>query len=285
MARRLTHPDVRRTGRDRIISSLRGASARPSDARALGSLYKGLQILEVLYDHGGNLGVTELSERLGVSKAGAYRLLFTLERGGFVRQDSETGKYGLGMRLWEIGQRVVSRLSLQPAARPVMESLASSAGEAVHVGVLDADDVVYIDQALGMLPVQTPIFIGQRFPAAPLAIGKVILAFGPERVLERLLAKGLARYTPRTVTDVVVYRQELQHVRASGYAVNRGEFRAEVAAIAAPIFEHTGKVIAGLSLSGPVTRYTSAYIRHLVPQLLAASSEIAHRLGFIEQRA
>jgi DNA-binding IclR family transcriptional regulator len=216
-----------------------------------------------------------------MSKAGVYRLLFTLEHTGFVRQDLETGKYGLGMRLWEIGQRIIAGMSLQQASRPVIEALAGSTGEAVHVGILDADDVVYVDQAIGALPVQTPVFIGQRFPAAPLAIGKVILAFGPEDTVERLLAKGLTRYTPRTVTDLGTYRKELKEVRAHGYAVNHGEFRAEVAAVAAPVFEHSGKVIAGLSLSGPVTRYIDQHVRHLVPRLLEASREIAHRLGFL----
>lgn len=255
----------------------------PQDGRTLGSLYKGLRILEVLSAHGGNLGVTELSQRLGMSKAGVYRLLFTLERTGFVRQESEAGKYGLGMRLWEIGQRVVAGLSLQQASRPVIEALADSTGEAAHVGILDGDDVVYVDQAIGALPVQTPIYIGQRFPAAPLAIGKVILARWPEAALERLLAKGLTKYTSRTVTDVEKYRETLRQVRARGYAVNRGEFRVEVAAVAAPIFEHTGKVIAGLSLSGPITRYAGSYIRRLVPRLLEASREVAQRLGFLGQ--
>ena len=283
MARRVMR-DGGGVGGKQLVFPGPAVRTRPQDGRTLGSLYKGLRILEVLSDHGGNLGVTELSERLRMSKAGVYRLLFTLERTGFVQQDSETDKYGLGMRLWEIGQRVVAGLTLQQASRPVIEALAGSTGEAVHVGVLDADDVVYVDQAIGALPVQTPIFIGQRFPAAPLAIGKVVLALGPVGALERLLARGLTKYTSRTITDAVVYRQELRRVRARGYAVNRGEFRAEVAALAAPIFEHTGKVIAGLSLSGPITRYTDAYIRHLVPRLLEASKETAQRLGFLGQR-
>ena len=268
------------TGSKQLVFPGPAVRAWPQDGRTLGSLYKGLRILEVLSDHGENLGVTELSGRLGMSKAGIYRLLFTLEHTGFVRQDAETGKYGLGMRLWEFGQHVVAGLTLQHASRPVIEALAGSTGEAVHVGILDGDDVVYVDQAIGALPVQTPIFVGQRFPAAPLAIGKVILALGPEGALERLLAKGLTKYTSRTVTDVGVYRKELRRVRAHGYAINRGEFRAEVAALAAPIFEHSGKVIAGLSLSGPITRYTDAYIRRLVPRLLEASKETAQRLGF-----
>jgi IclR family acetate operon transcriptional repressor len=269
-----------RAGSKQLVFPGPAVHAWPQDGRTLGSLYKGLRILEVLSEHGDSLGLTELSGRIGMSKAGVYRLLFTLEHTGFVRQDSETGKYGLGMRLWEFGQHVVAGLTLQHASRPVIEALAASTGEAVHVGILDGDDVVYVDQAIGALPVQTPIFVGQRFPAAPLAIGKVVLALSPEAALERLLAKGLTKYTSRTVTDAAVYRTELRRVRARGYAMNRGEFRAEVASLAAPVFEHSGKVIAGLSLSGPVTRYTDAHIRRLIPRILEAAKETARRLGF-----
>ena len=114
MARRVIR-DAGGVGGKQLVFPGPAVRTRPQDGRTLGSLYKGLRILEVLSDHGGNLGVTELSERLRMSKAGVYRLLFTLERTGFVQQDSETDKYGLGMRLWEIGQRVVAGLTLQQA--------------------------------------------------------------------------------------------------------------------------------------------------------------------------
>lgn len=251
------------------------------DSRLLTSLDRGLRLLEMLCSQGGEQGVTALADQLGMSKAGVYRLLFTLEAHGFVQRAQQTGKYRLGMRIWEIGQCVVSELGLQQAARSVIEALARETGESIHIGVLDGNDVVYIDQAIGALPLQAPIFVGQRFPAPPLGIGKVLLAFGPEERHETVLRQHLERFTDSTITDSGAYRRELHAVRECGYALNRGEFKSEVSAIAAPIHDYRGIAIAALSISGPSTRYTDEHVKRLIPIVLRATEEISRQLGYL----
>ncbi|HEY8370851.1 MAG TPA: IclR family transcriptional regulator [Thermodesulfobacteriota bacterium] len=260
------------------------ATRRTAGAVApLRSVDRALALLECLAGLPQPAALGDLARRLMVSKAGAFRLLATLKRRGFVRQ-LEDGRYALGLRCWEVGWAVLGEGGIREAAAPTMAALVEQTGESVHLAVYDAGDVVYIDKREGSQPVRAYSHVGGRAPAHCVATGKVLLAFAGEAEWERVMRAGLRRFTPRTIVDPVDLRSELAAVRAQGYSLNRGEWRAEVAGIAAPIRDFTGGVVAAIGISGLATHYTAARIRQMVPQVQAAAAEVSRQLGFIRRR-
>ncbi len=249
----------------------------------LRSVDRSLALLECLAGVGQPAGLGDLARRLAISKAGAFRLLATLRRRGFVRQ-LEDGRYALGLRCWEIGWAVLGEGGIREAAAPVMTSLVEETGESVHLAIYDSGEVVYIDKREGSQAVRAYSHVGGRAPAHCVATGKALLAFAGEAEWVRIARAGLERFTVRTIGDLDELRAEMAQVVAQGYSLNRAEWRAEVAGIAAPIRDFSGGVVAAIGISGLAAHYTAARIRRMVPQVKAAAADVSKRLGFIDKR-
>jgi DNA-binding IclR family transcriptional regulator len=174
----------------------------------------------------------------------------------------------------------VSQLDVRGIARPVMEKLNAATGETVHLTVLTESDVmVFLDKLDSTRAVRPHVELGAALPPYCVANGKAVLAFVPKARLERVLHGKLRRFTKTTLTRKGELLEHLNDVRRLGYAVNRGEYRADVSGLAAPIFDHTGLPVAALGISVPSNRLTPELIGDLAPQLAASAQQISSALG------
>ncbi len=226
------------------------------------------------------LGVTELSQRLELPKSTVYRLLASLQRGGLVDQDPETEKYRLGIELVRLAGLVLKQIDVRQIARPYLHSLAETSEETVNLTVLTGDGkVINIDGIPSPRMVRNVGWIGREMLPHCISSGKVLLAYLPQQQLERILAKGLPRFTDKTITDPVRLQEELNQVRQQGYAVAQEELEVGLSAVAAPIRNHEGTVIAVISVSGPSFRL-SEKISELAQLTKRTADEISYQLGY-----
>ncbi|GAA5234336.1 IclR family transcriptional regulator [Verticiella sediminum] len=265
-----------------LVSSASAAVDPVPDAPGVGSLPKGLAILEALARADAPMGVTELARELGMGKSGVHRLLRMLCDLGWVREAQ--GRYACSLRIWEVGMRVADRLDLRQVAAPFLRELADATSETVHLSILDGIDVLYVDKIDSPQPVRAYSRVGGRAPAGCVATGKVLLAYAEAaRVAEASAA--MAPYTPRTIVDPQELEAELRRVRQQGYAVNRGEWRASVCGLAAPVFDARGEVVAALGISGPADRLTQKAMRAFEPAVTQAAHALSLALGHVRAQA
>jgi DNA-binding IclR family transcriptional regulator len=254
------------------------SNAAESTTGGVQSVDRAITILEVLARHG-EVGVTELAAELSVHKSTAFRLVSTLEGRGLVEQAGERGKYRLGVGLLRLAGATTARLDVVQEARPICKSLAGSTGETVNVAVLSESSALYLDQVAGSSTLQPHNWVGQHIPLHATSNGKVLLSsLSPERLDEVL--HGLPAYTELTITKRSALRGELDVVREQGYAVAVDELEVGLTAVAAPLRNAHGDVIASLSVSGPTFRLGTEKLDQVVPLLLQAAEEISHRLGW-----
>lgn len=221
----------------------------PLYAKTLGS---GIEVLLALSD--GPTGLRELAVRLGLSRSKAYRLMHTLSQHGLVSREPGGERYRLTTRLWEIGVRVIDEAGVKEEARALVRRLRDDHGETVHLSLYEKGEVVYIDKADGWQPISAYTRLGGRAPAYAVATGKALLAHRPAHEIETLARNGLTRFTSLTVTDADALRAELREIRTTGYAVNRGEWRAGVGGVSVVLRDQYGRVFAALGFSGPAER-------------------------------
>ena len=242
------------------------------------SVDRALTILEVLA-RVGEAGVTEIAGELGVHKSTAFRLVATLEAHRLVEQTIERGRYRLGVGVLRLAGATTARLDLVQEARPVCRQLAADTGETVNIAVLSETSALYLDQVAGSSALQPHNWVGQHIPLHATSNGKVLLS-GLDTVRLGEVLGTLARYTPLTITKRARLREELARVREQGYAVAVDELEEGLTAVAAPIRNAHGDVVASMSVSGPTFRLGAERVDDVVPQLVAAAGEVSHRLGW-----
>ncbi|WAZ20330.1 IclR family transcriptional regulator [Streptomyces cinnabarinus] len=248
-------------------------------ASAVQSVDRAVSVLEILARHG-EAGVTEIADELDVHKSTAFRLLGVLENRGLVAQAKDRGKYYLGAGVLRLAGAAAVRLDISQEGVPVCRELADELGETVNIAVLDDDAAVNIMQARGTASVTAQNWLGRRTPLHATSSGKVLLAHMPPTLREGLLARPLPRFTERTITGASVLRGELEAVVEQGYGITIEELELGLAAVAAPVRSHDGKVIAAISVSGPVYRLNSDRVPELAKRTVAAGSELSRRMGY-----
>lgn len=239
---------------------------------------QGLQLLELLASSKEPQGVSELGRVLGLPKSKVFRLLDTLVGRQYVRRREEDSRYELTLKLWDLGSKSVSRFAVTDVARPFLDSLAAQSSESAQLAVLESGESVYVDKSDGIHPVSGVTRIGSRLPAHCCATGKAELAFQPPEVL-KVFPKRLKAFTPATITNAKELAQELDEVRARGYAINRGEWYEDVWGLAAPVRDRTGAVCASVGVWGPQNRI-SLRLDEISRLVLAAASGITAALGY-----
>jgi DNA-binding IclR family transcriptional regulator len=225
------------------------------------------------------LGVNELGRRTGLHKSTASRLLATLEREGLVEREPGTEKYRLGFEIARLASYVAPFADLRGAAWPALVWLAEAARETVHLAVRDGLEAVNVEQLAGPHRIGEASWVGRRTPLHCVANGKALLAFAPPELVERVLDRPLAAFTPHTITDVARLREELGAVRERGYACALGEVEEGLHAVAAPVLGRDGRAAGAVSVSGPSYRLSQARLDELGPVTVEAAGRIAARLG------
>ena len=242
------------------------------------SVERAVTILEILA-RSGEAGVTEMAGEIGVHKSTAFRLVSTLEKSGLVEQSEDRGKYRLGVGLLRLAGATTARLDVVQEARPICRKLSADTGETVNIAVLSDRSAFYLDQFSGSSALQPHNWVGQHIPLHATSNGKVLLCELPDDELARIVT-SMPSYTENTITTKKRLRRELEEVRVQGYAIATDELEIGLAAMAAPIRNAHGDVIASLSISGPTFRLGDARLRELQPMLTGAATEVSHRLGW-----
>jgi len=259
-----------------------GASHEPYRVQVLDRAFA---ILDLLAEDGGELGGAELSARLNLHKSTAHRLLTVLERNCYVDRSPANGKYRLGWKLIDLGMRAIARLDVRELARPKLERLMDETGETAHLGVLRKGEVVSVANVQSRRSLRTPATVGQRAPAHCSSQGKAILAFlSPEDFKEFVQTYGLKAYTGNTLTRSAALRAELERIRQQGYAVDNEEFEQGLKCIGAPVRDHSGEVVAAISIAGPASRLSRDRMPTLVHSVISAASRLSVSLGYRERR-
>jgi len=241
-----------------------------------------LDILEAFNYQEEELGVTELSHRLNLHKNNVFRLLATLETRGYIEQDSRTGNYRLGIKIFEVANVFLHHLGLRRQARPVLEELVAKCNETAYLAVIDGVDVVYVLMHETSHTVRVIPRLGHRLPAYCTASGKIQIAYeSQDRLRELFKDRPLRKRTPNTIADFDQMLAHLAEVAREEFAVDDEELEEGVRCVAAPVRDYSHKVVAGIGLSGPVSRFSPERIRgELVPLVKEAAAKLSQRLGY-----
>ncbi len=250
----------------------------PEAAGGVQSVDRALTILGILARLG-EAGVTEIAGELGVHKSTAFRLVATLETHGMVEQTEGRGKYRLGVGILRLAGATTARLDVVQEARPIARRLAGDSGETVNIAVLSDRSALYLDQIAGSSALQPHNWVGQHIPLHATSNGKVLLSGLDDTEVARRLPQ-LPALTGDTITTLEGLLHELDLVRRQGYAVATDELEVGLAAMAAPVRNAHGDVVASMSLSGPTFRLTQTRLKELVPALVDAADEVSQRLGW-----
>lgn len=256
-------------------------AAQPKAEFILTTLDKGLRILEVLADDpGGGLTLTELGRVLGMHRSTLFRFLATLRARGYVERDPTTDRYRLGVGALTLASSYLSGLDLRQIARPHLQDLCDRTQELVHLTTLDRGEVVTIDRIEGKQPVSLQTDIGARRPAYCTASGKVFLAYVSQAEADQILARGMTRHTPTTITSPDELQGHLSEIRRRGYAVDDEERIDGVRCVAAPVFDLEGHLAGALSVAAPAMRTTVERMHQMGEETRAAAAAVSARLGF-----
>jgi IclR family transcriptional regulator, KDG regulon repressor len=244
-------------------------------------LDRALAILDTLAADGPDLSLGEISEKLGLHKSTAHRLVMVLERHNLIERNSVNGRYRLGLKLFELGTRAVSKLDLRERARPFLERLVLETSETVHLCVLDDSEMLYLDKVEPARSVRMATSVGRRNPPHCTAVGKAIMAYLPDRQVEEIIRKqGMKAMTPHTITSFLELKKELVAVRERGYAIDNEEIEEGVRCVSCVVRNFSGEPLAAISVSAPAFRLTSEKVKDLAQPVLAAAHALSRELGF-----
>jgi len=246
------------------------------------TVQKAMNLLEALVRSGQPRRLTELSRELGLTKPNVYRLLSTLSILGYVKKDPATSLYSPTLKLWEMGSMLVRDVDLQTVAGPRLRLLCEECRESVQLAVFDSGYVVYVDKVDSAQPLKATTSIGSRVPATVVSTGKAMLAWMGSEALDRAF-EHVKRYTPLTLTKRKDIERDLEETRERGYAVNRGEFRAGVCGVAAPVRDRAGAVVAAVGVWGSEKSILGARREELAHLAVAAARDISREMGFVER--
>lgn len=245
------------------------------------SIEKAFAILSVFSQNGGRfeLGVGEISKILKMHKSTVHRFLRSMEKVGVIERNNETGKYRLGLKLYELGNSVSLKKIMVDRARKYLEDLHWYLNETVNFATLKNGEVVYLDKIIADRNFVIISEVGKRLPAHCTGLGKAMLAFLPESDVKRIIKeKGLKKFTKNTITNKKDLFEELKKIRECGYAIDNEEIEDGLRCIAAPIFNGDGEVIAAVSISGPSSRINETtyeeYSKHVIKTARLISEEL-----------
>ena len=246
---------------------------------SVAAVLKVFAILQALSERS-ETGISDLSVRLAMPKATVYRFLQTMMTLGYVRQESDSERYGLTMKAFELGTKALQYPDLVDLAKHHMQMLADQTGETVHLGTLIDSEIIYVHKIDSRHNLGMYSRIGRRAPLHCTAIGKVLMAWEhPERRDRVLAGAEFKRFRDKTIVEPAAFLAELERVKAQGYGEDREEFDDHIRCLGIPIFDRLNQPIAGMSISFPSFRYDEAKAPEIVAILTAASRDISTRLG------
>lgn len=252
-------------------------TSKSADSPSIG-VHRALGMLEAIAKSAGGLSNSDLSRKLKIPKSSTSYILRALEAGGYVRREP-AGKYRLGLALLSLASRAVESLDVREVALPILQHLVDRSGLTAHLAVLDHGQAVYIAKvdAPGFVKMNT--WPGKRMNLHSTSVGKALLAYLPEEELERIVAKGLKKWTPHTLAVPAKLHADLEHIRRRGYAVDEQESTVGIRCVAAPIFSAQG-VTASIGVTGTVTQFHAADMHRFAEMVKDAARRVSLQLGW-----
>ncbi len=249
------------------------------------SIVKAFDILELL-DKNGEMGITEISTKLGWDKSTAYRIALSLKETGYIIQNSSNSKYSNSFKLFEMGNNVVERLGLRRQAQPYLEQLARSTNETVNLAIMYDANIIYIDKIESTATIKVDLNVGKRLPAYCTGLGKTMMAYmDEEQVADIIKNTVFERFTSKTVKGPAGLLEQLSQIRKQGFGFDDEEYVEGLKCIAAPVFGYQGKIAAAISLAVPKYRYDEGQMEIGYEYLVkATANNISKELGFKNSR-
>ncbi len=242
------------------------------------ALVRAIDILNCFED-AEELGVTEISNKIKLHKSTAFNIISTLEHCHYLEKNENTGKYRLGIELFRMGTKV--RYDLRKIVVPYLEKLLAEFKETANLVVRDGDYVIYLEKIESPHSMRISTAAGSRLPVNTTAVGKAILSGLPDEELDEIInGIPLMKFTEYTICDQTVLLDNIKKVRNSGYAEDFEELEIGLTCVAAPIFNHTGKAFAAISISGPTSRMSEETRKGMGKSLVQVTQEISKMLGY-----
>lgn len=249
--------------------------------RLVPAVTRALDILELFLEGDGSLSAPDVTRRLQLPRTTVHELLTTLAaRAYLVPVPEQPGRYRLGVRTYQLGSRYAEQLDLAAEGQQVAREVAETCDETVHVAILEDTDVIYIAKVDSTHAVRMVSAAGRRLPAHCTSVGKMLLASLPEAELTaRISGRELTAMTPNSMTDPAVLREALVGIQERGVAVEHRESNPDVSCVAAPVRNGAGRVVAALSISVPMIRWSDDRESELEQLALKGAAELSTRLG------
>ncbi len=247
---------------------------------------RAFQIMELLSQEPGELGISEIASRLSLPKNSVFRILTTLTYCGYLRRDPERKVFGLTHKMLSVGYAAIDEANFMEKALEPMRYLRDQVKESVLIGTLSGGHGVVLDQIPSPHPIKVLVEIGHQFPLHSAAPAKAILAFMNAEERESIIQKiRFTRFTDYTITSRSAFRDELEQIRIAGYSIDRGEEVEEIHCVAAPIRNHRNQPIASIWTTGPRTRLGEDLFEKTGAQVTEQANVISKRLGWIAPAA
>lgn len=259
------------------------ARTNTDSTKTIGAVDRALAILELFSERAPELGITEMARMTKLHKSTLAGLVYTLERRGYLFQNQETRKYRLGLRLAERAQVALNKFAVADIARPHMAALLTLHDESINLAVLENTEVIYIDHMSSSQPLGVHVKVGKRAQISCTALGKAMLANMPPTDQEILIGKiKLEKITVHSIGTLAELRADLELTRRRGFALDDEENELGGRCVSSPIFDWTGRVVAGVSLSAPVQRFTTDLINSYGADVSETAAAISRDMGWRE---
>lgn len=254
------------------------------NSEIINSVDRALDILILFYQEKRELGITEISSNLGLHKGTVYRTIHTLQNKGFVQQNTENGKYWLGLRAYAVGMIAGEKMPLKQIIQPYAKKLSEKFNEVVNVSVLDTTSEKYprsmliLKEESGTQMLKISPGVGSSSKCYCAGVGKVLLAYSPEEIFDKCKEEDFSSFTDNTIKTWEQLLNQLQDIRIKGYAIDNEEQEIGLTCIAAPILDKNNKAIAAISISGPTTRIKSTNFEETVNEVKNTAAQISNLL-------
>lgn len=233
------------------------------------SFAKGLRVLEAFDLGHRSLSLSQLAEVSGIDKSAVQRFTYTLHALGYLHKDPITKHYSLGPKTLQLGSTYLRSDELVERAHPILAEYSNALGETINLARIDETDIVYLIRMPSRHPVSVDIMLGTRLPVFCSAMGRAMLAFMPNDEMQALLGRStLESFTPHTVTDPTDLQKRLADARRDRFVITDQEIHIGDVSIAAPVFDHTGRVTAGIGFAVPKSRWSVKRVRRKLAPLV-----------------
>lgn len=245
------------------------------------SVERVLDIIEVLATEQDGLSLSEISKQVGLHKSTVHRLLNTLVNRGYGDR-TEDGNYRIGSKLIEAVSCYINSLELQTESKPYLAKITAELGLTAHLGVLDGNEVVYVEKIDMMSGLKMYSQIGLRTYSYCSALGKCLLSNYSSEELEMVMRDcKFIPFTEGTITSLEALKKELHQVRRQGWAIDNEEFMKGTRCVGAPIYDYRGEIIASISASGSVIAFPENRVEEVAEYVKKVGLDISKTMGYI----